>query len=351
MDRSTSRCLESDWPIVSIGIPTLNSERHLYGCLRSIFAQKYPAKIEVIIVDGGSIDRTLQIARRFPVKIIETLVENPELKKLTAFRRSTGDIFFYLDDDTELTSPYWLRDMIYPLTDDSTIVGSFTHHLATKQDSAITRYLSYDKLQRDPLLAYFSVGIEETFVAQKNGYILCEFIPDRTPPVGVVLYRRKDIFSLLKSEKIDGRRFPDIDLPATFARIGRTDFAYVPVGLRHIHVDNAVALIRKRVRNVKKCFLPTYSTRRFIWFSTEDRKSVAKVLQWIGISNLFIPLMISGLRKYLRYKDPVLLLEPLVGIVVTFAILFAFISDQEGRKMIGEALTAVFFGGDTDESA
>jgi len=349
MDASASGQLESDWPTVSIAIPTLNSERRLEMCLRSIFNQRYSGTIEVIIVDGGSTDRTLDIARRFPVKLIEAPVRNPELAKLTAFQRSTGDIFFYLDDDNELTSPYWVRDMIYPLIDDSTISGSFTHHLATKQDSAITRYLSYDKLQRDPLLAHFSVGIEETFIAQKTGYILCEFTSGRTPPVGLVLYRREDVVILLETEKLDERRIFDIDLPTTFVMSGRSRFAYVPVGVKHAHADNMLTLIRKRIRNVKYIFLPTYSKRKFAWFSTQNRRTLARILQWLCWSNLLVPLSVSGLKKFLRYKDAVLLLEPLVGLVLTDTVLFAFISDYEGRRIIGRALKTLFFGGHANE--
>jgi glycosyltransferase involved in cell wall biosynthesis len=278
------------------------------------------------------------------VKLIETPVRNPELAKLTAFQRSAGDVFFYLDDDNELISPYWLRDMIYPLIDDHTIVGSFTHHLATKQDSAITRYLSYDKLQRDPLLAHFSVGIEDTFVVQKNGYILCEFTPGRTPPVGLVLYRRKDIVNLLEDEDLDERRIFDIDLPTTFAIKGKTRFAYVPVGVRHAHADNILTLIRKRIRNVKSIFLPTFSKRKFVWFSAQDTKALTRIARWLYLANTFVPLMVSGLKKYMRYRDRVLLLEPFVGLVLTDAVLFAFITDLEGRRMIGKALTTLLFG-------
>ncbi|MFB0501503.1 MAG: glycosyltransferase family 2 protein [Candidatus Bathyarchaeia archaeon] len=348
---SASRCLETKWPSVSIGIPTLNSERYLHSCLRSIFAQKYPGKIEVVVVDGGSTDRTLQIARRFPVKLIETAIRNPELAKLTAFRKSTGEVFFYLDDDNELISPYWLRDMIYPLIDGRTIVGSFTHHLATKQDPAITRYLSYDKLQRDPLLKHFSVGIEETFVAQRTGYILCNFIPSRIPPVGLVLYRREDVISLLETELLEERRIFDIDLPMAFAINGRTRFAYVPVGVRHVHADNMHTLIRKRIRNVKSIFLPTFSKRKFVWFSAQDKKALTKIVRWLYLANIFVPLMVSGLKKYMRYRDAVLLLEPLVGLVLTDVVLLAFISDCEGRRMIGRALRKIFSRGDTIESA
>ncbi|MBL7085732.1 MAG: glycosyltransferase [Candidatus Cloacimonetes bacterium] len=48
-------------PKVSVVIPTYNSERTLGMCLESIRKQGYPRnKIEIIIGDGGSTDRTLE---------------------------------------------------------------------------------------------------------------------------------------------------------------------------------------------------------------------------------------------------------------------------------------------------
>jgi len=49
-------------PLVSVIIPTYNSGRYIGQCIESIKKQTYPA-IEVIVVDGGSKDGTLTIAR------------------------------------------------------------------------------------------------------------------------------------------------------------------------------------------------------------------------------------------------------------------------------------------------
>lgn len=54
---------------VSIIIPTLNSEATLQSCLESVLAQDYPA-YEVLIVDGCSTDRTVEIVKKFPVKLL-----------------------------------------------------------------------------------------------------------------------------------------------------------------------------------------------------------------------------------------------------------------------------------------
>jgi glycosyltransferase involved in cell wall biosynthesis len=50
---------------LSIIIPTLNEEKFLPKLLQSISEQKYPLKLEVIVVDGNSADGTIQVAKRF----------------------------------------------------------------------------------------------------------------------------------------------------------------------------------------------------------------------------------------------------------------------------------------------
>lgn len=50
-------------PYVSVLLPVLNSERYLSSCLESIFLQDF--NFEIILVDNGSTDKTLEIASRF----------------------------------------------------------------------------------------------------------------------------------------------------------------------------------------------------------------------------------------------------------------------------------------------
>ena len=57
-------------PKISFVLATYQGEKTIKKCLDSIFSQNYPKKlIEVLILDGGSKDRTLEIAKNYPVKI------------------------------------------------------------------------------------------------------------------------------------------------------------------------------------------------------------------------------------------------------------------------------------------
>ena len=56
--------------LVSVVIRTLNEEKHLDELLRSIRSQKSDLfDIEVVIVDSGSLDRTLEIANNYAARI------------------------------------------------------------------------------------------------------------------------------------------------------------------------------------------------------------------------------------------------------------------------------------------
>lgn len=60
-----------DKPLVSVVIPTYNSENTLPLCLESVRRQTY-RNIEIIIVDSYSVDKTIGIAKKFGARIFQT---------------------------------------------------------------------------------------------------------------------------------------------------------------------------------------------------------------------------------------------------------------------------------------
>lgn len=69
-------------PLVSIVIPCLNEESAIADCLRSILLQTYPrSRTEVLVVDGGSTDRTLLLVREIAALFLDArikIVKNPD---------------------------------------------------------------------------------------------------------------------------------------------------------------------------------------------------------------------------------------------------------------------------------
>jgi len=100
----------TDVPFVSVVIPVLNSERTLKKCLESVFNQDYPKdEYEVILIDGGSNDGTLEIAKEFPLRIVTELQRGRGKAYDRGIVEAAGEAVAFLDSDA-YADPSWLRD-------------------------------------------------------------------------------------------------------------------------------------------------------------------------------------------------------------------------------------------------
>lgn len=93
-------------PLVSILIPAFNSQEWIADTLRSAIAQTWPQK-EIIVVDDGSTDLTLTIARRFEsagLKVFTQRNQGAAAARNKAFSLSQGDYVQWLDAD-DLMAP------------------------------------------------------------------------------------------------------------------------------------------------------------------------------------------------------------------------------------------------------
>ncbi|MET1101604.1 MAG: glycosyltransferase family A protein [Pyrodictiaceae archaeon] len=90
-----------DKPLVSIVIPTYNSEKTLPLTLESIRRQTY-RRIEVIVVDNYSSDGTAEIARRYGARVVEVHGERARAKNV-GLRLADGKYVLFIDSDMELT--------------------------------------------------------------------------------------------------------------------------------------------------------------------------------------------------------------------------------------------------------
>ncbi len=90
--------MDIELPLVSVIIPTRNEEGYIRQCLNSILDNDYPKeRLEVIVVDGVSEDRTQEIIAEYSGKYpFVKLIDNPERVTPVAFNRgiqySKGDI-------------------------------------------------------------------------------------------------------------------------------------------------------------------------------------------------------------------------------------------------------------------
>lgn len=88
-------------PLVSIVIPTFNSQKTLKNLLESIQQQTYP-NIETIIIDRYSTDGTIERARKFKAKVYLLNAERSKAKNYGA-QKARGEFPLFLDSDMKLT--------------------------------------------------------------------------------------------------------------------------------------------------------------------------------------------------------------------------------------------------------
>lgn len=243
------------YPRVSFIIPTLNEEGNLPRCLSAIRSQQYPQKlIEIIVADGGSKDKTKQIAKSYHAKVIPNPDVLHERGKARAAKIAKGDILFFTDADNILAHKKWLTLMTKPWKENPKILGFLPQTIGAPDSNGLDRYLG--NLFTDPF-TWFVYGFRAN---PKDYYRVFDIIVD-TKGYKVFDFSRGDFPLFGLSQGVGTRNtfqrnihsFSD-DLLSGIQLIREHGLvAYVPEAhVYHYHVSGINNFIKKyqwRVRN------------------------------------------------------------------------------------------------------
>jgi glycosyltransferase involved in cell wall biosynthesis len=170
--------------LISVIIITLNEEKNLEKTIRSArqsakFSSGKSFPIEIIVSDGGSTDKTLDIARRLADRVINA--PKGRYKQLNiAAKRATGDILMFLHADTILPKTGILQ-VAYRLKKDYNLIGgAFKKYWNWPSDVTLTSFIK--------AWNYFFVGLGNWAIRL-----------DKNPPGDNAIFVRKEIF-----EKLEG---------------------------------------------------------------------------------------------------------------------------------------------------
>jgi glycosyltransferase involved in cell wall biosynthesis len=95
---------------LSFIIPAYNEERYILDCLRSIYSHGDLPPFEVIVVDNGSTDRTVELVRNtFPTAIVvlEHDQKGPAAARNAGAKVARGKLFAFIDADCRLPASWW----------------------------------------------------------------------------------------------------------------------------------------------------------------------------------------------------------------------------------------------------
>lgn len=89
-------------PVISVIIPTLNEEKYLENTLLSLKCQNFKKEYEIIVSDGKSKDRTIEIAKKYANKVVICKKRGIALGRNCGALVSKGKYLVFLDADTML---------------------------------------------------------------------------------------------------------------------------------------------------------------------------------------------------------------------------------------------------------
>ena len=172
--------LEGDVPkeevTVSVVIPTKNGGEDFRRALAMIANQKGFRKVETIVVDSGSTDKTVEVAEQFGAKIIKILPEefSHSYARNLGASYASGEYLLFTVQDALPPSDLWLYELFSVIKHNDVVAVScaeFPWESADLFYRAITwnhyRFLEVDR--EDRIMRY--AGSEDHVTLRKNGQL------------------------------------------------------------------------------------------------------------------------------------------------------------------------------------
>lgn len=186
---------------ISVVLAVFNEEENLTECLDAIRDLAW----EIVIVDGGSYDKTLEIAKKFKARIIQT--DNPpifHINKNKAIDHASGDWVLQLDAD-EIVTKELAEEIKTTISQDSDING----YWIPRKNFFLGTYLKKGGQYPDYTLRLYRKGLgrlpgkdvhEQAEVKGKVGYLTHDLLHLRDKNFSQYLERFNRYTDLLASQ-------------------------------------------------------------------------------------------------------------------------------------------------------
>jgi len=269
-----------NYPLISVIIPNYNYARYLNVTISSVLSQSYP-NIEIIVVNNGSTDNSLQVLRQFGSQII--LVDQQNLGQSGArnsgLRVARGDLIAFLDAD-DIWEKNKLEKQIRLITQETELVYS-----------GITRF-------RDE-----SGQIESVLLPQFKGDCH-QYFTDLTA-VSIVLSGEstslftRNLLNLVGNFDSELNSASGWDFFRRCSRFTMFDFVSEPLTNYRLHESNMSNSSLSNIRDIRKAYKKLFADDK--WFlSDKQKESIVSRLEF------------SFAKTYLKEKQFALFIQTLI---------------------------------------
>lgn len=332
-------------PSVSCVIATFYSSETLRECLTSVFSQNYPKdKLEIVIVDGGSGDSTLEILKKFKVKVykVPPKIQEAEYNKGTGALHAKNELILFIDVDNVLPHKNWLRKMVKPLMEDKDIIGSevLRFHYDPK-DNILDRYFALLG-GTDPVPYYLGKDSKLSWAFDKynllgeaedrGDYYRVKLTGKRIPVIGAngfILRRR-----LLKMIKQGPENFFHTDINYDLIQQGFNTYAFVKddiIHLKRTKISYFLKFLLRRKHIMETQYFNRIKRRRYAVFIPAT--DTTHLVKFVIYALTFIKPTYDATRGFIKVRDYAWFLHPFICFAFLLVYSLAVVA-WAGKKMV-----------------
>jgi glycosyltransferase involved in cell wall biosynthesis len=267
-------------PSVSVVIPTLNAQKYLAECLEAVRAQDYAGDVEILLVDGGSTDATLEIAKSYGVEhVLPNPLRTGESGKAVGFRAARSDLILSIDSDNVIVGSDWLQRMVEPFADEAVIASEALRWDYRRRDHFITRWSAL-------------TGVGDPIALYVGNYARYSYVTDRWTGYPHEAERRNGWHRIT----LERGRVPTLGANGFLVR--RRALDVVPIGEYLFDIDFVHELVERGERTIA-LFFTASGERSYPW----TRARSQAVSRFTASTVFVLPLFLDVVRGARRKRD------------------------------------------------
>lgn len=317
---------------ISIITPTLNNEKDIERFLKSINAQRFSKdRFEILILDGGSSDKTLEIARKYNVRIIPNKKVYADIGVNLGMQKARGEVLVILATDNIYKTKDALKK-IYEVFKDKTIYAGFPKQEIDRKDTLFTKYIN---TFTDPVnhFVYGYASNPRTFnkiykIKQRNDtYTLFDFKSSDSVPLIALAQGFVVRADFKRSTK---NAFDDVTPVIELIEKNKKIVYFHSISLYHHTVNSIGHFINKQAWRTRN-----YLNKRNFGISHRKKllssKQTERIRYWPVYSLTIFPSFVYAAYHLIKDRERMWILHPFLCIISGYTSLFVFLSRKIKR--------------------